>query len=81
MGEQVNISSRENSQELTTQGSLNIVGTVLKGSWFSRINQADLLDSKKWQLQEGQYLNRSDFHDYVMKFKNFMIFVVLAWNT
>ena len=66
MGEQVNISSRENSQELTTQGSLNIVGTVLKGSWFSRINQADLLDSKKWQLQEGQYLNRSDFHDYVI---------------
>jgi hypothetical protein len=66
VGEQVNISSRENSQELTTQGSLNIVGTVLKGSWFSRINQADLLDSKKWQLQEGQYLNRSDFHDYVI---------------
>ncbi len=66
MGEQVNISSRENSQELTTQGSLNIVGTVLKGSWFSRINQADLLDSTKWQLQEGQYLNRSDFHDYVI---------------
>ena len=66
VGQQVNISGRENSQELTNQGSLNVLGTVLKGSWYSRINQPNLLDSTTWQLQEGQYLNRSDFHDYVI---------------
>ena len=66
VGQKVNISGRENSQELTNQGSLNVLGTVLKGSWYSRINQPNLLDSTTWQLQEGQYLNRSDFHDYVI---------------
>lgn len=66
MGQKVNISSRENSKELTNQGNLNLVGTVLKGSWFSQINQPNLLDSTTWKLEEGQYLNRSDFHDYVI---------------
>ena len=66
VGQKVNISGRENSQELTNQGSLNVLGTVLKGSWFSRINQPNLLDSTTWKLEEGQYLNRSDFHDYVI---------------
>ena len=66
VGQKVNISGRENSQELTNQGSLNVLGTVLKGSWYSRINQPNLLDSTTWQLQEGQYLTRSDFYDYVI---------------
>ncbi|MEA5583593.1 carboxypeptidase-like regulatory domain-containing protein [Nodularia harveyana UHCC-0300] len=66
IGQQINISGRENSNQLTSQGNFTTIGTILGGSWYSRINQPDLLDNTTWQLQEGQYLRQGDFNDYVI---------------
>ncbi|WP_414552289.1 carboxypeptidase-like regulatory domain-containing protein [Anabaena sp. CCY 0017] len=66
IGQQININGRESSNQLTSQGNFTAIGTIFGGSWFSRINQPDLLDNTSWQLQEGQYLKQGDFNDYVI---------------
>jgi hypothetical protein len=66
VGQQINISGSDNSNKLTTQGTLTTIGTVLGGSWFLRINQPDLLDNTTWQIQEAQYFNPGDFNDYII---------------
>ncbi|MDB9371810.1 carboxypeptidase-like regulatory domain-containing protein [Nodularia sphaerocarpa] len=66
IGQQINISGSENSNQLTSQGNFTTIGTILGGSWYSRINQPDLLDNTTWQLQEGQYLRQGDLNDYVI---------------
>ncbi|MCC5628159.1 carboxypeptidase-like regulatory domain-containing protein [Nostoc sphaeroides CHAB 2801] len=70
VGQEINLGGNrninQNSNQLTTQGNFTSIGTIFGGSWFSRINQPDLLDTTTWQLQEGQYLNQGDFSDYVI---------------
>ncbi|WP_071190934.1 carboxypeptidase regulatory-like domain-containing protein [Trichormus sp. NMC-1] len=65
-GQQINLSGSENSNKLTTQGTLTTIGTILGGSWFLRINQPDLLDNKTWQIQEAQYFKPGEFNDYII---------------
>ncbi|TAE60150.1 MAG: carboxypeptidase regulatory-like domain-containing protein [Nostocales cyanobacterium] len=64
--QQINLSGSDNSDKLTTQGNLTTIGTILGGSWLLRINQPDLLDTNTWQIQEAQYFNPGDFHDYII---------------
>ena len=66
IGQQINISGSENSNQLTTQGNFTAIGTILGGSWFFRINQPDLLDNTTWQIQEAQYFKPGDFNDYII---------------
>jgi hypothetical protein len=49
-----------------TRGDLAIVGTVARGSYFFRLNQNNLSDSRTLTLTEGQYLRQSDRADYVL---------------
>ena len=49
-----------------TRGDIAIVGTMAQGSYFFRLNQNDLSDSRTWNLTEGQYLQQSDRADYVL---------------
>ncbi|HEY9706002.1 MAG TPA: hypothetical protein V6C58_26440, partial [Allocoleopsis sp.] len=66
IAEQININGSQSSNQLTTQGNLTTIGTIFGGSWFFRINQPDLVDSRTWKIEEGQYLKQSDFSDYVI---------------
>lgn len=61
--QRVNLSGTEGSN-LSNQGSLSAVGTILDSSWFLRINQADLTNSQTWQLSELQILRQTDKSDY-----------------
>ncbi|NER22408.1 MAG: carboxypeptidase regulatory-like domain-containing protein [Symploca sp. SIO1C2] len=51
---------------LDYQGELIGVGTLLDGSWYFRVNQPELLDSRTWNLAEAQYLQQTDTADYVI---------------
>ncbi len=48
------------------RGDLSGVGTLFGGSWFFRVNQADLPDTQSWQLSEFQYLHQTDRADYAI---------------
>jgi hypothetical protein len=50
----------------SSQGELAAVGTFQGGSWYVRVNQADLADSRKWNLATAQYLRQTDSADYVV---------------
>lgn len=51
----------------TNLGStLTALGTLAGGSWYVRTNQADLLNSRSWQLNEAQYFRQTDFSDIVV---------------
>ena len=66
IGQQININGSENRNQLTTQGNLTTIGTILGGSWFLKINQPDLLDNTTWQIQEAKYFKPGDFNDYII---------------
>lgn len=63
--QQVNTTGSPDSS-LNYQGELAAVGTFLEGSWYTRVNQADLRDSRTWNLAEAQYLRQSETADYVI---------------
>ncbi|MBE9058957.1 carboxypeptidase-like regulatory domain-containing protein [Sphaerospermopsis sp. LEGE 08334] len=64
--QQVNINGSDNSNQLTTQGNLTTIGTILGGSWLLKINQPDLLDNTTWKIQEAQYFKPGEFNDYII---------------
>jgi hypothetical protein len=51
---------------LNVQGELQAVGTIFDGSAYLRLNQADIEDSRTWNLAEAQYLQQNPFADYVV---------------
>ncbi|NES24574.1 MAG: carboxypeptidase regulatory-like domain-containing protein, partial [Symploca sp. SIO3E6] len=61
----VNTTGSEASS-LDYQGELTAVGTLLDGSWYFRVNQPELLDSRTWNLREAQYLQQTNAADYVV---------------
>ena len=54
------------TSDLKNQGTLSAVGTILDSSWFLRLNQGDITDSKTWQLSDLQILKQTDFSDYYL---------------
>jgi Carboxypeptidase regulatory-like domain len=66
VAQEINLSGNDNQDHLTTQGTFTAIGTILGGSWLTKINQIDLLDSTTWQLRELQYLKQGDFTDLVL---------------
>ncbi|MEO1401967.1 MAG: carboxypeptidase-like regulatory domain-containing protein [Cyanobacteria bacterium J06635_1] len=58
--------SNGNRDRINTQGDLSATGTALGGSWYVRVNQADLTNSATWRLSEAQYLRQTDAADYVV---------------
>jgi hypothetical protein len=48
------------TSDLKNQGTLSAVGTILDSSWFLRLNQGDMTDSKTWQLSDLQILKQTD---------------------
>lgn len=54
------------TSDLKNQGTLSAVGTILDSSWFLRLNQSDITDSKTWQLSDLQILKQTDSSDYYL---------------
>jgi hypothetical protein len=54
------------TSDLKNQGTLSAVGTILDSSWFLRLNQGDITDSKTWQLSDLQILKQADSSDYYL---------------
>jgi hypothetical protein len=54
------------TSDLKNQGTLSAVGTILDSSWFLRLNQSDITDSKTWQLSDLQILKQADSSDYYL---------------
>ncbi|MUG95077.1 carboxypeptidase regulatory-like domain-containing protein [Scytonema sp. UIC 10036] len=63
--EHINLSGTEGS-DLTNQGTLSAVGTILGSSWFVQVDQADLKERQTWQLSELQVLRQTDKSDYYL---------------
>ncbi|MTJ53535.1 carboxypeptidase regulatory-like domain-containing protein [Anabaena sp. UHCC 0253] len=63
--QRVNLSGTTTS-DLKNQGNLSAVGTIFDSSWFVRVNQSDITDSKTWQLSELQILKQTDNSDYYL---------------
>ncbi|MEB3225583.1 MAG: carboxypeptidase regulatory-like domain-containing protein [Synechococcus sp.] len=53
-------------QPTTYEGEMIGIGTFFGGSWYSKIDQPDLTDSRTWQLEELQYLRQTPSTDYVI---------------
>jgi hypothetical protein len=60
------ILSGNSSGNSRTQGGFTALGSLGNGSWFTRINQSNLLDSSTWSLAEAQYLIESAAADYAI---------------
>jgi hypothetical protein len=58
--------SGTSTSDLKNQGTLSAVGTIFDSSWFVRLNQSDVTDSKTWQLSELQILKQTDNSDYYL---------------
>ncbi|MEB3215596.1 MAG: carboxypeptidase-like regulatory domain-containing protein [Nostocales cyanobacterium 94392] len=70
VGQEVNITGRKtNSQSdinnADYQGELKAVGTLLGGSWYISTNQANLTNTRTWELSEAQYFRPTETADYV----------------
>lgn len=71
LGQSIQISgglgeSGSQASEVSARGNLALVGTILGGSWFFRINQGNLFDYQSWRLAEAQYLRQTENADYVI---------------
>ncbi|MGK7924092.1 MAG: carboxypeptidase-like regulatory domain-containing protein [Spirulina sp.] len=67
--QRVDLAGSEGSSS-NPRGDIAIVGTFARGSYFFRLNQGNLGDSRTWFLTEGQYLRQSDRADYVLGTQN-----------
>ena len=47
-----------------SQGTLLAVGSILGGSWYAEINQQQLLNPSKWQINSLQYLKQTPNRDF-----------------
>ena len=47
-----------------SQGTLLAVGSVLGGSWYAEINQREILNPAKWQINSLQYLKQTPNRDF-----------------
>lgn len=61
----VNLSGT-NTTNINNQGSLSAIGTIWGSSWFARVNQSTIIDSKTWQLSELQFLKQTEYNDYYL---------------
>ncbi|WOD39828.1 carboxypeptidase regulatory-like domain-containing protein [Nodosilinea sp. E11] len=58
--------SGNSSSSSRTQGGFTALGSLGNGSWFTRIDQSNLLDTSTWSVGEAQYLIESDAADYAI---------------
>lgn len=63
--QRVNIDGGENTN-VTSQGNLSAVGTVLDSSWFMGVSQPDFNDNQTWRLSELQIARQRDKTDYYL---------------
>ena len=47
-------------------GQFSAVGTAMKGSWYTRLEQPDVTNTNSWQLREAQYKHQAPNHDYAL---------------
>lgn len=66
ISQEINLSSRNNQENINNQGELNLVGSLLGGSWFMELDQPDLTNINRWQINQLQYYNQSNNADYVL---------------
>ena len=64
-GQQLNVTGGQD-RTTSTQGNLTILGTLLGGSWFMRMNQSSLGDLSSWNISEAQYLFETPSADYAI---------------
>ena len=67
LGQKLRLSNNDlDERDFSSRSDFVALGTILGGSWYTKVNQSNLTDIQSWQLGELQYLRQTDSIDFAL---------------